>query len=116
MSKCKLDIVKGKPYPMFETLCLAHGLPQPEREVVFHQDRGWKFDFAWYIQKVALEVEGGAFKGHGHRSVGKYLKDIKKYNEATLIGWKLLRCTTDDIKSGTVCALLKRALQMETSL
>ena len=59
---------------------------------------------------IALEVEGGAFSGHGHRSVGKFLRDMEKYNEAVLAGWRLLRCTTDDIKSGTVFTLLGRAL------
>lgn len=108
---------KGKPYPMFETLCLAHGLPLPEREFKFHQERGWKIDFSWQFYdatrgytRVALEVEGGAFKGHGHRSVGKFLRDVEKYNELALAGWTLLRCTTDDIKTGTVFALLKRVL------
>ena len=109
---------KTKPYPMFETLCIAHGLPQPEREVKFHKERKWKLDFSWVSEypqrppyyKVALEVEGGAFSGHGHRSVGKFLRDVEKYNEAALAGWTVLRCTTDDIKSGEVFALLKRAL------
>ena len=100
----------SKPYPMFETLCAAHGLPVPVREFRFHDVRRWKFDFAWPDDYVALEIEGGAFRGHGHRSVGVFLKNIDKYNEAQLAGWVLLRCTTDDIKSGAVFELVKRAL------
>lgn len=111
MGKQRPEITKGKPYPAFETMCLEHGLPLPEREFVFCQGRRWRFDFAWFDQHFALEIEGGVFKGHGHRSVGKYLRDMEKYNEAALIGWRVLRCTTDDINNGAVFTLLKRALQ-----
>lgn len=76
----------------------------------FHPTRLWRFDFAWSFYKVALEVEGGAFSGEGHRSVGKFLGDIEKYNEAVLAGWRLLRCTTKDLETGDVFELLRRAL------
>lgn len=83
----------------------------PERELKFHPVRKWRFDFCWCSELVALEIEGGVFSGHGHRSIGKFLGDLEKYNEAALLGWTVLRCTTDDLKSGAAFALLKRALQ-----
>jgi hypothetical protein len=57
-----------------------------------------------------MEVEGGAYSGHGHRSVGKFLRDMEKYNEAVIAGWRVLRCTPQDIESGAVFVLLKRAM------
>ena len=101
---------EGKKYPMFEKMCEAHHLPMPDRESKFHPTRKWRFDFCWPDQMVALEIEGGAFCGKGHRSVGKFLRDMEKYNEAALAGWKVLRCTTKDIENGDVFLLLKRAL------
>jgi hypothetical protein len=101
---------KSKPYPAFEEICKANNLPLPAREFQFAPPRKWKFDFVWTTYLVALEIEGGAFYGKGHRSVGKFLRDMEKYNEAALDGWMVLRCTTKDIESGAVFALLKRAL------
>lgn len=103
--------MKKKPYPMFEEMCTSHSLPQPKRELRFHATRKWQLDFAWLFYKVALEVEGGAFSGHGHRSVGKFLRDLEKYNEAALAGWTVIRCTTDDLKTGSVFELIKRAIR-----
>lgn len=104
---------EGKSYPAFEALCLAHGLPTPEREIRFHPKRKWRFDFAWPSLMVALEIEGGAFRGPGHRSVGVFLRNIEKYNEAAIHGWKVLRCTTDDMRTGSVFDWLERVLRGE---
>ncbi len=103
-------VIQGQPYPLFETMCAEWNLPQPEREYQFAPPRRWRFDFVWPDRYIALEIEGGAFRGKGHRSVRQFLSDMEKYNEATILGWNVLRCTTDDIKSGAVFALLKRAL------
>lgn len=101
----------SKPYPMFETECMTRGLPLPQREYKFHPTRKWKFDFAFPEYMVALEIEGGAFRGHGHRSVGRFLRDIEKYNEAAVAGWCVLRCTTDDLSDGLIFSTLKRVLE-----
>ena len=103
--------IKGKPYPTFEEECQKRNLPPPEREVRFHPTRRWRFDLAWLMQSVALEVEGGAFYGHGHRSVGKFLREMEKYNEAQMEGWIVIRCTTRDMENGAVFKLLERVLQ-----
>ncbi len=64
-----------------------------EREVVFHPTRGWAFDFAWGVHKVAVEVEGGAFSGGRHTRGAGFTEDCEKYNAAALYGWRLLRFT-----------------------
>lgn len=73
------------------------------REYKFHPKRQWRFDFAFPNQKVAIEYEGGVFlpKARHTSSLG-YSKDVEKYREAVLLGWKVLRYTAKDlgIKNG----------------
>jgi hypothetical protein len=59
---------------------------------------------------VALEVEGGIWTGGRHTRGSGFMKDMEKYNEATLLGWRVLRCTPRQVKSGEVFELLKRAM------
>jgi len=62
-----------------------------EAEYRFHPVRRWRFDYAIPEHKIAIEIEGGAFVSGRHtRGVG-YLNDMEKYNEATILGWRLLR-------------------------
>jgi hypothetical protein len=78
----------------------AANLPEPEREYLFHEQRKWRFDYAWVAEGIALEFEGGIWmktktgrsKGHAHPK--RFLKDCEKYNEAALYGWRVLRVTT----------------------
>lgn len=90
-----------------------HGLPEPERELMFHPTRKWRIDFSWPAVMLAVEIEGGAFSGPGHRSVGVFLKNIEKYNALTLLGWRLLRFHGDQVKSGEAVAIIKQALGVE---
>ncbi len=106
------QLVKGREVDamLFMEACRLHGLPTPIPEFAFSAARRWRFDWVWIGQEVALEIEGGVWtKGRHTRGKG-FLKDMEKYNEATLAGWKLLRCTPADVKDGSVFELLKRAL------
>ena len=61
-------------------------LPVPVCELPFHPTRKWRFDVAWPDQRVAIEIEGGAFIGGRHtRGIG-YEKDLEKYAAALLLG------------------------------
>ena len=106
--------VKGKPYPMFEAMCKAHGLPAPEREYRFDPLRRWRFDFAWPTHRVgvpiALEIDGGAWTQGRHTRGGGFIADMEKMNEAQLQSWIVLRCAPQQIENGAVFDLLKRAL------
>ncbi len=69
-----------------------------EREFKFHPVRKWRFDFALPNQKVAIEFEGGVFLPKArHTSMIGYSKDVEKYREAVLHGWKVLRYTAKDL-------------------
>ena len=60
-------------------------------EYKFNSLRKFKFDYANLRLKIAIEIEGGIYTGTGHAKTGKYLKDMKKYNMASIKGWILLR-------------------------
>jgi len=88
----------------------AEGLPEPEREWRFHATRRWRFDFAWPEQRVAVEVQGGIWTHGRHtRGIG-YQRDCSKYNEAQLMGWRVLLVTGHHIEQGKAICWLKRAL------
>jgi very-short-patch-repair endonuclease len=76
----------------------------------FDPVRRWRLDFAFVPQKLAIEVEGGIWTGGRHgRGVGME-KDAEKYNQLTLMGWRLLRFTDKPIKSGAAVAMIQEAL------
>lgn len=41
------------------------GLPEPEKQVRFHPDRRWLFDFAWPALKLGVELDGAGGGGYG---------------------------------------------------
>lgn len=105
---------------MFAAFCKAQGLPEPTPEYYFCLGRHWRFDWAWPAHHLALEVEGGLWKGkpcplckqrtggRHNRGTG-FLRDMDKYNSAAIQNWRVLRCTPKDMKSGAVFDLLRRA-------
>lgn len=88
-------------------------LPLPEREYKFHVKRKWRFDFAWPELKIAAECEGGTWTRGAHSRGQHYASDCEKYNEAALLGWRVLRFTTDMVKDGAALKTLKCALRPE---
>lgn len=82
------------------TQLIAAGLPEPERELKFCQTRRWRFDFAYPVVGMAIEVEGGIFSRGGHTRGAGYRANCEKYNTATLLGWRVLRYTDREINNG----------------
>lgn len=76
----------------------------------FHPTRKWAFDFAWPQRKVALEVEGGTRTGGRHVRGDGYAADCEKYNSAVLAGWRLIRATGEQVKSGKALLWLEGLL------
>jgi hypothetical protein len=90
------------------------GLPRPVTEHKFHDDRKWKFDFAWVEQLVALEVEGGIWiVGRHNRPVGM-LKDMEKYNAAAVLGWRVLRCQPKDLCTTDMALTVTKTLSRDS--
>jgi len=89
-------------------------LPLPEREYRFAAPRKFRFDFAYVPQKLAIEVEGGIWmKKGGHNTAKGIQRDMEKQNLAVKHGWRVLRFTTQQVKSGmavnTIADLLRAA-------
>ncbi len=83
-----------------ETLCSWAGIPRPVAEFKFHDTRRWRFDFCWPDARVALEVEGGAWTRGRHTRGTGYIGDLAKYNAATVMGYRVLRYTPEQLASG----------------
>lgn len=101
-------------YPIFDSLCVAHGFSKPVREHKFHPVRKWRLDFSWPDALVAVEVEGGLFLvGGGRHNRGASMKnDMEKYNEAALAGWIILRYTPDQLTKSQVFNDLAKAFAL----
>ena len=75
-------------------LAAPKGYPWPVPEHRFHPTRKWRFDLAFLSPIwLAVECEGGIFTKRAHGSVSGILRDIEKYNAATLAGWRVFRVT-----------------------
>ena len=85
-------------------------IPEPEREYRFHPTRRWRLDFAWPERGLAVEIEGGIYRGGGHTSVTGIKRDVDKANALTMLGWRLLRFHGDQVRSGEAAALIAEAL------
>lgn len=71
-----------------------------EQEFYFHPERKWRADFHLVNKKILVEVEGGIWTGGRHTRGKGYLGDLEKYNAATMMGFQVIRFSTDQVKSG----------------
>lgn len=92
-------------------LIRANGLPEPEREYRFAPPRRWRADFAYPDKMLLIEVEGGMWTKSRHRTGTGYELDCRKYNQAVLDGWRLLRFTAGMIENGEAIETIKEALK-----
>lgn len=53
--------------------------------------RQWRFDYAILEKRIAIELEGGVFGFGRHNRASGYISDTIKYNQATILGWKIIR-------------------------
>ena len=71
-----------------------------EQEYKFHPTRKWRADFLITGTKILIEVEGGIWSGGRHTRGKGYIGDMEKYNSAAIMGFTVLRFSTDQVKSG----------------
>lgn len=86
-------------------------LPIPEREWRFHPTRRWRLDFCWPGDKVACEVEGATWANGRHNRGAGFEADCVKYAEAAILGYRVIRVTSNMITDGRAVDLIERALQ-----
>jgi len=77
-------------------------------EYEFHPVRDWRFDYALPEQNIAIEYEGIYSKKSRHLTIKGFREDCRKYNEAALLGWVVIRVTNDMLKSGEVIEYLEK--------
>lgn len=80
-------------------------------EYCFCPTRKWRFDAAFPDHMLAVEIEGSVWTNGRHTRGSGFVKDIEKYNFATLLGWRLLRFTPQDVLNGKAIAFIKKVLE-----
>lgn len=95
---------------LFAAQCRAVGLI-PAREYRFAPPRRYRFDFCFPELKLAVEVEGGVWSGGRHTRASGFIEDCNKYNLAAVMGYRVLRFPTHEVKSGAALKTLEEALK-----
>jgi len=84
----------------------APDAPEPIAEARFDPDRRWRFDFAWFYCKVAVEIDGGQWQAHGGRHNTDADRD--KLNHAAALGWRVLRFSASMLRDPQACVRMVR--------
>ena len=71
-----------------------------EQEFMFHPERKWRADFHITGKKILVEVEGGIWSGGRHTRGKQYIVNMDKYNSVTMMGYQVIRFSTEQVKSG----------------
>jgi very-short-patch-repair endonuclease len=89
-----------------------------KKDYRFHPTRKWRFDFAFLDIKIAVEIEGGTYINGRHTRGKGYRNDCEKYNAAAVLGWTVLRYTTDMINDNVLWPLedIKKILESKKSV
>ena len=82
----------------------------PTLEHRFAPPRRWRFDIAFMDERIAVEIEGGAWTRGRHTRGAGFIGDMEKYNAAVIHGWRLLRFTPDQVMNGTAREVLAEAI------
>lgn len=96
--------------PLRDLTWKPYGIETPEEEYRFHPTRKWRFDFAWTVPRVAVEIEGGIWTHGRHVRGTGYVSDMEKYNHATASGWRIFRFTRDQLRKGEAQEFMKTVL------
>lgn len=83
----------------------------PVREYLFCSPRRWRFDFAFPLEKIAVEIEGGTWIQGRHNRGSSIEKDMEKYNRAARLGWIVLRYSTNMVVRGEAIDEVLEAIQ-----
>lgn len=95
---------------LLEVMLKAERISGWEREYQFHPTRRWRFDFAWPLKKIAVEIEGGVWSNGRHTRGSGFIEDCRKYNEAVILGWRVIRVTTEMVRSGEAMEYIEHAI------
>jgi len=86
------------------------------KEYKFHPKRRWKFDYACPERKIAIEVEGGVWNNGRHTRGKGFIGDIEKYNNASVMGWTLIRVTPDMLLTNETIEFVRQAVDGKSNV
>lgn len=98
---------------IFVQLCSRYCGVEVVTEYQFHPKRKWRFDYAIPSHKIAIEVEGGIWIDGRHNRASGFLKDMEKYNTAAVLGWRLLRCTPQNLLTSETLQMVAAAIKTQ---
>lgn len=90
----------------FELLWQQLSGPELEKEFRFHPVRKWRADFAHLGSRTLIEIEGGIYVNGRHNRAGGFAADLKKYLEAALAGWRVVRLGPNELTANYVGRLV----------
>lgn len=98
------------PEELFALQLRAVGI-QVEREFKFHSIRKWRADFAIPSKMLLIEIEGGLFINGRHNRGKGMINDMDKYNNAALLGYRILRFSPAMVKSGDALQMVQEFIK-----
>lgn len=72
--------------------------------------KDWRFDFLIEGTMFAVEVDGGTWSGGRHTRGAGFAEDCIKCNEAAILGYTVLRFTSDQVNSGVALSAIRRLM------
>jgi very-short-patch-repair endonuclease len=86
------------------------------REYRFDVKRRWRFDFAIPLglianKTLAVEIDGGTWSNGRHNRGSGFEKDRERDAAAMMSGWRVLRVTTNQVKSGKALEWVKALIE-----
>lgn len=99
------------PARLLEGQLVEAGLAGFEREYEFMAGRKFRSDLAYVAARLLVEVDGATWvSGTGHTSGRGKTRDCEKDAEAAILGWHVIRVTTDMVESGAALSYIRRFL------
>lgn len=98
----------------------ASGLPLPRTQWKAIPGRQFRCDFAWPDRMLALEVDGGLYRGKngqrgpGHTSTKRLLADMEKRSLLAIAGYRVLCVGEKHLKDGRAIEWVRAALGANT--
>lgn len=89
----------------------------PVQQHRFHDERRWRFDFAFPDVMVAVELDGGIFAAENGTTAGRHArgmgrcKDFEKRNAAAELGWLVLCYGPPQVRSGEAAVQIERIVR-----
>lgn len=96
---------------LFFSQLKSNGIKEPLKEYKFDSKRRWRFDYCFPDYKLAVEVEGGVWIQGRHNRASGFVKDIEKYNKATILGYKVIRVLPENLFKLETIEMIKEIIK-----